>query len=45
MDTILCRELETEGDLINLPLDGKGADTVGTQLPTGQAEMQNLSPG
>ncbi len=24
MDTILCRKLEMEGDLIYLPLDGKG---------------------
>ncbi len=40
MDTIPCRELETKGDLIYLPLDGKWTDIAGTQLPAGQAEMQ-----
>ncbi len=40
MDTISCRELEMEGDLINLPLDGKGTDIAGTQLPAEQEETQ-----
>ncbi len=40
MDTILSRELETEGDFINLPLDGKGTDIAVTQLLAGQAETQ-----
>ncbi len=43
MDMTPCWELETECDFIYLPLDGKGTDIVGTQLPAGQAEMQ--SPG
>ncbi len=32
--------LEMEGDLIYLPLDGKGTDIAGTQLPAGQVESQ-----
>ncbi len=40
MDTIPCWELEMEGDLSYLPLDGKGTDIAGTQLPAGQAETQ-----
>ncbi len=40
MDTIPYRELEKEVDLIYLPLDSKGTDIAGTQLPAGQAETK-----
>ncbi len=43
MDAMQCWELETEGDLINLPLDGEGTNIEGTQLPASQAETQ--TPG
>jgi len=33
-------ELETEGDLINLSLDGEGTNIAGTQLPARQVETQ-----
>ncbi len=44
MDTIPCRELETEGDLINLPLDGKETNIAGTQVvtPQGEADIEEL---
>ncbi len=32
-----------EGDLIYLPLDGKGTDIAGTQIPLGQAEPDLIS--
>ncbi len=40
MDKLPCSELETECDLIILPLNGKGTDIAGTQHPAGQAETQ-----
>ncbi len=40
VNTIPCCELEEEGDLINLPLDGEGTYVAGTRLTSGQAEMQ-----
>ncbi len=40
MNTVPCWELEEEGDLIYLPLDGEGTYVAGTQLTAGQAETQ-----
>ncbi len=40
MNTVPCWELEEEGNLIYLPLDGEGTYVAGTQLTAGQAEMQ-----
>ncbi len=39
MDTIPCRELEMEGELMYQPLDIKVTDIAWTQLPAGQVEM------
>ncbi len=40
VDTIPGRELETEGDLIYLHLDGEGTNVAGTQLLARQADTQ-----
>lgn len=51
VNAVPCRELETVGVFINLPLDGKGTNVAGTQLPAWLAEAQSrvesqtLSPG
>ncbi len=49
VDTILCRELEMQSDLIYLPLDSKGTDIAWTQFRQGmwrcrfRVESQTLS--